>query len=389
MITPQEQYVASDEIDLIELFGTLWDKKLTILLVTALCACLGLAYIFLTPGKYVGEVVLRGPIGARLAAFAPLNDEIKTHYKEFSVLSGDGEVNQFEISTDSLVRDMVRELQSYEAYENSLKAHDPDISGMSDDDFFRNRNELLSKFSIIQASDRNPDVKVTLAWDNEAQLLRILSETLKRAEQNVTTDKLELLNGLADNIERRKITKMQSAELALMTAQETIDLAQQSRLLLLQEQVALARELELSESRLIEGELGWSLGSQNQANPENQSSTALYLRGYKSLEKEIALIEARTKEQNYILNTSFLALKREAIDAQNDNTAEQFRAVISTSPFASGANIFDLDADAIRVNDEKSGSIILALFLLLGMIGSSVYVLIKGAFSKRNQRMSA
>jgi len=383
MSMSQDHNVANDEIDLIELFGKLWDNKLTIFIGTVLCGCLGVFYLFATPGKYVGEFVLRGPSGAKLAAYVPLNDKIKQHYKEFLKSVGDIEVNQFELTADGLVDDMIRELQRYDAFEVGLKTHVPTIKDMSEDELSNARSGLFSSLAIEPATERDPEVKVRLGWSDEAQLQKILSETLKVAEKNLTAEKFGLLSDLADNIERRKQTGMKQIEIALLSAQETIDLATQSRLLLLKEQVELARTLDLAESRLIEGELGLSLSGVAQAGPEVQNSNALYLRGYKSLEKEIALIEARSQEQNYLLNQSYVALKRRAIELKNTDSAGQFRDIIEASPFATNASIFNIDEADIWTKNTRNGALTLLISLFLGFIASSLFVLLRGAFANR------
>lgn len=405
MNTSQEYHSLSDETDLIDLFTTLWEKKITIFLITFLFGCLGLMYLLVTPGKYVGEVVLRGPIGAQLVDYAPLNDGVKEHYGDFLVSSGRDlkEINQFEISTDSLVKDMVRELQDYDEVEIALKKHIPQVGSMSDAEFEGEKNRLFSKFKITRATERNPEVRVALEWPNKDELVEVLFMTLALAEQKINSGKVVFLESLADNIERRNSVEVKKLDRVLTSMMETVDLKMQGKQLFLKEQAAIARELGLAENSLTEGgqenQVSLSISvisvqDENAAVPlesrdQDDVSDVTYLRGYKSLEKEIALMSVRTNEQNYLLNSDFMETKAQAIELRNNGAADQFRETIDASPFVVGADIFNISKGTIWIKNMRNAPFILIAVTLLGFFVSSVFVLLKSAVSVRKTRIPA
>lgn len=405
MSAPQEYHLPNDETDLIELLSTLWRGKFVVVLVTLVFLGMGVVYLLATPGKFVGEIVLRGPTGARLAAYAPLNDGIKEHYEEFLEQTGQATeaTSQFEVSTSSLERDIVRELQDYGEFALALKTHVNSIAEMSEDTFEDERTRFFSKLSIVPATERNPQGRVSLEWSDEDQLLSILETTLTLADQSLNAEKLEALNGLANNIERRNRAESRELERALLSARETADLERESWLLFLKEQAEIARTLELADNGLAAGgqdsqlTVNMSVAADEDVKDEQQEDElrdelrnvvpkAIYLRGYKSLEKERALLMARTDEQNYILNPYYLELKHKAIVLKNDGAAELFREAIEASPFALGTSIFKVNREAIWVTNTRNAPMILAVAILLGAIFGSTIVVMRNAILRRADR---
>lgn len=401
MSAPQEYYLPNDETDLIELFSTLWRGKFVVALAVLVFLGVSVIYLLATPGKFVGEIVLRGPTGARLAAYAPLNDGIKEHYAGFLEQAGQAveATNQFEVSTNSLERDIVRELQDYNEFAQALKTHDDSIGEMSEEAFEDARMRLFSKLTISPATERNPQGRVALEWSDEDQLLSILEATLTLADQSLSTEKLEALNGLANNIERRNQAESQELDRALLSARETADLKRESRLLFLKEQAEIARTLDLADNSLATGgqdsqltvNMSVDLDLDDELRNENDelrniAPKAIYLRGYKSLEKERALLMARTDEQNYILNPYYLELKHQAIVLKNNGAAELFREAIKASPFARDAAIFKVNREAIWITNTRNAPMILIAAIFLGAILGSIIVVVRSAILRRRER---
>ncbi|MGB7317759.1 MAG: Wzz/FepE/Etk N-terminal domain-containing protein [Planktotalea sp.] len=393
MSASQEHYGSHDEIDLIELLVKLWRKRLFIALISFLCGCIGLGYLLLTPGKYSGEFVLRGPAGDRLATYAPLNDGIKEHYAEFLQNTGrsSASANLFEISTDGLVTGMVRELQDLEEFEAAVKEYNATYRNMSDEEFFEARGALVSNISIIQATERDPEVRISFNWRDKSQLLDILVKALSSAEENLNSGQLRLLTGLADNVERRTLNERENLARNLVSVMEATDLETAGRLLFLKEQASIARELDLAENNLTKGSqenlFSFKVSEYGFTSP-NRPET-LYLRGYKSLEREIDLIESREGEEKYLLDQAFLNVKRDAIALENDESAMLFREAIETSPFALGSEIFNIKKEVIRVKNTRNAPVILIFSLLFGLLVSCAFVLISGALQRHNSSESA
>lgn len=395
MTSLQEHSQTTDEISLIELVIRLWKEKYTILLLSILCGCLGLVYTLISPGKYVGEFVLRGPAGASLASYASLNDSIKEHYGKF--LQGEAQdrvdSNRFEIKADGLVEDMTRKIQEYEEYEAALKMHSNKVSALSEDEFFDARTTYLSKLRVIVATDRNPETRIILTWPNEQELIKILETTLSNAEASLISDKLALLNSLADNVERRTQSMLKTLERDRISIMEAIDLETDGELSFLKEQADIARELNIAENSLNESrqennfffkEISRDNSKDNSAH--NIPPEAVYLRGYKSLEKEIELIKSRTGEEKYLMKPRFMNVSQQIIEQKNSASAEIFRESIRSSPFASNSDIFSISKDAIRIESSRNTILISGIFLVFGFLGSCIFVLVRDAFGHHQSK---
>jgi len=369
-------------------FSNLWKNKITILLVSFLCGFLAFGFLLLIPEKYSGEFVLREPTGRQIAVYEPLNDGIKESYAE--ILQNeeqDGELTfQFEITTDGLFTEMVRELQDFEEFEAALKQYNSDYRDMSDEEFLEARSGFISSISIVPATERDHNARISFEWGNKNQLLDIFVMALLKAEENVNSGQLRMMSDLADNLERRALKERANLDSNLDSVVEAVDLATAGRLLFLKEQASIARELGIAENSLTtsyqENLLANTVlddGTILRDRPET-----LYLRGFKSLEKEIYLIETRVGDEKYLQNSEFLNAKRKILVLKNDVTVKSFRSSIKGSPFASGAKIFNIGKEAISVTKARSDSLILALSLMLGFFGSCVYVLMRDAFQRYN-----
>lgn len=322
-----------------------------------------------------------------------MNDGIKASYA--GILQNekqDGEVTvQFEITTDGLLTEMVRELQDFEEFEAALKQYNSDYRDMSDEEFLEARSRFISSISIVPATERDHNARISFEWGNKNQLLDIFVMALLKAEENVNSGQLRMMSDLADNLERRALKERANLDSNLDSVVEAVDLATAGRLLFLKEQASIARELGVAENSLTtsyqENLLANTVlddGTILRDRPET-----LYLRGFKSLEKEISLIETRVGDEKYLQNSEFLNAKRKILVLKNDVTVKSFRSSIKGSPFASGAKIFNIGKEAISVTKARSDSLILALSLMFGFFGSCVYVLMRDAFQRYNSNEAA
>jgi len=257
---------------------------------------------------------------------------------------------------------------------------------MSDEEFLEARSGFISSISIVPATERDHNARISFEWGNKNQLLDIFVMALLKAEENVNSGQLRMMSDLADNLERRALKERANLDSNLDSVVEAVDLATAGRLLFLKEQASIARELGIAENSLTtsyqENLLANTVlddGTILRDRPET-----LYLRGFKSLEKEIYLIETRVGDEKYLQNSEFLNAKRKILVLKNDVTVKSFRSSIKGSPFASGAKIFNIGKEAISVTKARSDSLILALSLMLGFFGSCVYVLMRDAFQRYN-----
>lgn len=376
----------SRNMDALEQFMIIWRKKTVVALFIIVFALLGIAFIQFAEGKFKGVVELRAPREAQLSDYVQLNEALAEHY----TVEAESQ-STFEITSDGLLDDMIRELQDYAEVKSAMQQHSPVIGNMSARDFQENSQSILGKFAVHVGTERLPITKVELEWSDEDELFNIMTTTFLLADKNVNAGRLRDYGALAENLERRHSTELVKAQEDLTGAAKIIDLETQRRLLFLTEHAEIARELDIPENRLNAGarenqvalSLNMEAREDTKYNADELDGVTSYLRGYLSLEKEIDLIKSRAKDQTYLLQKDFVDIQRRIILLENHSSAQAFRKVLDESPFARDMPIFPLSEYSIWIENQRNPLLVLALSLLLGGILGSVFVLLQAMIKDR------
>ena len=108
------------------------------------------------------------------------------------------------------------------------------------------------------------------------------------------------------------------------------------------------------------------------------------MRGYTAIEKEMALIQARSPEDRLALSKEYAAAQQEINVLENDSSFSQLmvaRQMIDTDDPMRWV-LFDLNLAEVTSN--KKTNLILALALVLGGMLGIIFVLIRSAVRKQN-----
>jgi LPS O-antigen subunit length determinant protein (WzzB/FepE family) len=168
------------------------------------------------------------------------------------------------------------------------------------------------------------------------------------------------------------------------------------RLAFLKEQAAIARELGIEkyaagtpklEARTFDSVTSAVSGKRDVIS-EVTSDEPFYLRGYKSIEKEAALIRSRKDSEPFVEGLKEIDQKISALE--NDKTVERAEKLFALTPVATGegfkAASVSVEATAFQYNSKRKLALALAL-VLGGMIGV-IYVLIANAMRDRREQQS-
>ena len=116
----------------------------------------------------------------------------------------------------------------------------------------------------------------------------------------------------------------------------------------------------------------------------NSLSRPFYMHGYKAIEKEIALIQARSPEDRLALSKEYVQVQKEIYGLEND---------VSISRLLSARQMIDADdptrwvlfnLNLAEITSNKKTNLILALSMVLGGFIGMCFVLIRSAVRKRN-----
>ena len=118
----------------------------------------------------------------------------------------------------------------------------------------------------------------------------------------------------------------------------------------------------------------------------------LYIRGYKALEKEIALIDARGKgaaAYPYIENYVSLAAKKRALES--DKRLQRIETGLAGTPLADAERFIaaNYDLETVVFNSTISKLLIVILATLMGGLIAVIFVLIRSAMVARQKQTAA
>ena len=193
------------------------------------------------------------------------------------------------------------------------------------------QSKMLS-FNSQEAFDLNSEIsgRLSFATDNKTLSSALLKLTFEEMTQNIRVENLRAISDLKRSIQTSLDFEINEIEQKIENAVQDHEVATRAQLALLAEQAAIARQLKIADNQVglaNQGQSGIGI-SVNNENP-------LYLRGYKALEKEAALIKARGKG-NAILPYSrdrydkvILAQRLEPYDCKEVSMEDAEAAVIA------------------------------------------------------------
>lgn len=376
MNEPRLQY--DDEIDLIELFMTLWNGKWIIILCTVLVTVLGGAYAVLgMQNSYRASVPIYKAGSDAFSKFTTLNELLRQNGFNY------------QISGDTLFEKFVAEFQDYDEVVENLKsvdnlANDPQLS---EAERVQAINAFAKSFELVAPSDATSPWHLNFEWRdaNEAKSLskQILTGVLKNAKRDSLIDLEALIATLKDRT-RLKIANTQNEQEALKQA---IQLDNQKRLLFLAEQSEIAKELGIEKNGLDASSLAQSQTSGFSLSV-NAAEVPFYLRGYKAIDKEILLIESRTDEQNFALNGQFVQLQKQLNALERDIATSQLETEMAVFTDDDPTNWVRYNVDFADAKGTNRTSLYLAVFVMLGGFVGMVVVLIRSALANRKKRLA-
>ena len=153
------------------------------------------------------------------------------------------------------------------------------------------------------------------------------------------------------------------------------------RLNFLDEQAAIARQLNVSKSTLVTQNYSSEIGTV--ATIETESP--FYMRGYEAIEKEIELIKARNDKKPFIDGLFELDQKKRALE--QDKAIERAQKLLAVTPVATGDGFsaVSMSVGATEFVVPNRFSLMLALSGLFGLMSASIYVLITHTLNKRKK----
>ena len=377
----------NDEIDLMELFQTVWDGKWKIV---------GIAFLSLL--SVVGfQFTQPPPSFVATTEIKPINTVEAERYTAsnavgfFEVMATSNEKPNA-LNTSVLLDLYIEILDERKFFEDAIRKFGLlDRRDFEDDTDFNDAIiELAASIEILPPSnvdgkDKKADIR--RYWelvfefnddDKWKEALRFVDDSVSDSVRNILTKRFETSLSVA---KQKKLFEMEDLTILIDNLLSDYDRKTSDRLEFLKEQAAIARKLGVAKNT-IEAQ---TFSAQNGMVANVKTDTPFYLRGYDAIEKEIELIESRKNKEAFANGLLELEQKKRALE--QDKTLERAESLFALTPITSPKDFSAVSVSIEATDFEYKSKRLLMMVLALvvgGMIGV-MYVLISNAVRNRRQ----
>jgi LPS O-antigen subunit length determinant protein (WzzB/FepE family) len=377
------QEANSDEIDLVELIEIIWGGKWLITAITGAFAILSVGVMLQIPPSFEGSIDIVALDKTQIAGFAPLNDTpgiSQPIYSGYTLIGQKGV-----ILSEDLFKAFVAELDRGQFLSEAYAEIDPDFINYQGTE--TEKREALSKlredFGI--SIDKDNPLRGTLEFSTgDKELARaILTSTFAAINENVRVDNLRGITNLTLSMQNRLNFEIDKTETAIANAIANYKNETAASLAQLTEQAAIARQLGIADNQAGLAALG-----ANGIGINVNSELPLYLRGFKALEKEIALINSRGTGDAllpYVPNYPILAAQLRTLTT--DKRLERIEKGIALTPLVDTEKFIAVryDLETVIFKSSTNKRLIVILATLMGGVFGVIFVLIRHLTVQRKQ----
>ena len=365
-----------DEIDLIELLNVLWSGKWLITGISALITTPVFAFLlFIFEPPYQASIEILPLSSEQMRGYDRLNSLLD------SPLSADG----FKDAAYS-------ELYTGTTLANIIEENDPRI--LDFDGSISDRASLLRDI-VSQAIKLNvktgeeeavrSDTLALTGPDQETTTLMI-AKLLAEIEKKVISETQIALSAIIQNKIETRNFEIAKLEIEVNNLLDDYATKVAARVKFLQEQLEIARTLGIAENGLSD-----LLSKGSITGISGQNSLPYYMRGYKAIGKELALIQARGQSREEMLQhiSEYPALRAKLIALKTDPTIERIENAYEASPLkGTNTKIINYNIAAIAGKSTSSKVLILALTIIASGFFAVIFVLLRSALSERNKSLA-
>ena len=365
-----------DEIDLGKIILDLWEGKWKIITSTIIAFIISLGFVFFKPQPSYRAITEIKPISSIDARkYNSLNSF------DFFKITPQTLLNLYieQVESKSLFIDVIKDLEIYkksdydteEDYDNAILTLVSEIEVLFPNDNDNRKNEDNRKYHQILFSHTDQEL-----WKNILTEFHKINQEFLREEFIDSFNQKILLERSKNKFDLEDIEKNINAQKILY------NLKIQNRLAFLEEEAQLARTLGIK-TNTFETQ---NFDSKNFTITNIDTNSPFYLRGYESIEKEIALIKSRKEEKNYI--NELVELEQKKYLLNEDKNLERIEKLFLNTPVTQKENFVAANlniAEAKFKYDNIQNYTILIVAIFLGLFVGSFYVLISNALKNRKK----
>lgn len=373
-----------DKIDLFEFFETLWDGKWKIILTTFVAAVIGVVFSVVKPNSFEVSTPIQRGTESIFLQYTSLNDLLKN---EGMLYQEETNPNGYIFNNASVFKMFIVEFNDYKEMVDAISTSEfvqKSIKDLGDVDKQRALIDFAKAFKIKASSKNEENWTLSFEWHDALEGTKLLNNAIRQTLLNTKNVSVSNINDLAEAIDTQNTRILEKLKNKVSLIKENQIDRNMKRIQYLREQSAIAKELGIETNRLDANALSHS--SQNAISLSvNPNDVPFYLRGYKSIDKEIELIESRSDEENLLIADGYIETKEEIYSLETDLSSSQLRnaAEVIRNDIPNDWVQFDLAIADIK--SQKKSMLYVALSIVLGGMVGGMYVLISNAVRKRKE----
>ena len=344
-----------DEIDLFELFSTLWAEKVLIAAIAIGFGVIGTAWAFLTTPTYEAEIRLLPADTIDLAKYNPV---------EYGSLSGLG-VGL--LSPEAALSQTLDQMRSVAKVTEFVRDRATDSferqSELSEDALFDAVAGLVTEQLNISKEKDAPQTAISYQNSDAIEAYAFLTELVTWAQTEVLRHRMSDIENTIDR--RLEANRLQIERLTLTYERRVAE-----QVAVLEEALSIAKNLNIVENQagvfVAEGE------------GRLKESNTLYLKGTRLLQAEIDAFQDRLKDSRFLRQVRLLEEENQTLLDLKAITVSQGAIIAIDKPVS-------VPESPIKPNKR----LIVALALVLGGMAAVLFVLIRQAIRNRNTQPAA
>jgi len=373
-----------DEIDLFQLFKTLWDGKWKIISTTFVAAVIGVVSSVVKPNSFEVSTPFQIAKPSVFLPYTTLNSLLKQKGLYF-----DKEFNEsgYKFDRESVFNAVVFEFNDYEEMVDVLSEDEfvkQSIKGLDDRQKQKALIGFAKKFIIVPTSNNEEKWHLKFEWHNDYEGRSLFSLALQKTLINLQKTLKNNIDELAKAIERKNSYQLENLQNDLNAIKQNEKENLKKRIIFLNEQYSIAMELGIETNKLNANAL--SQNSQNQISLSiNPNNVPYYLRGSKAIKKEIVLIENRSEEENLLMSDAdgYTKVRNEIALLQNNKSSSQLKNAAKLIESDNPKDWVVFDMQLAEAKSQKKSTLYIALSIVLGGMVGVIYVLISNVIRKR------
>jgi len=373
-----------DEIDLFEFFETLWDGKWKIILTTFVAAIIGVVFSVVKPNSFEVSTPIQSGKQSVFLQFTSLNDLLKDQGFLYQLETNP---NGYIFNSDSVFKMFIAELNDYEEMVDAVSTSEfvqKSIKDLDNDDKQRALIDFAKSFEFKAPSKNEENWTLSFEWHDDIEGAKLFNDAIRQTLSNTKNISIYNVNELAEAIDIRNTRNLEHLRNKLSIIEKNQIYRDKRRIQYLAEQSAIAKELGIETNRLDANALSQS--SQNAISlGVNSNDVPFYPRGYKAIDKEIALIESRSDEGKLLIADGYIQTKEEIISLETDLSSSQLRMAAEVIANDIPNDWVQFDLSIADVKSQKKSMLYVALSIVLGGMVGVMYVLISNAVRKRKE----